>query len=168
MLLWNAQLRVTCPYGESTAEGRNRCFDEKVVNHKSIRATGVMNVYQVTLQIWRQTDIIYLYVEGLIVFLLMSFSPSSLFVAHTRSHIHIWEEAALEISIYSSIHSYSLTPNPLVQLNCNSFLNLTTIFRQKTTTFFYPFQEKPSECDYCEHNLPLFEGGNASKSFLLR
>lgn len=50
-LLWNAQLRMTCPYGESTTEGKNRCFDERAVNRKSIRAAGVMNVYQMTLQI---------------------------------------------------------------------------------------------------------------------
>lgn len=42
--LWSAQLRMTCPYGESMTEGENRCFDERAVNCKSIRAAGVMNI----------------------------------------------------------------------------------------------------------------------------
>lgn len=31
---------MTCPYGEITTEGKNRCFDEMAVNRKSIRAAG--------------------------------------------------------------------------------------------------------------------------------
>lgn len=39
--LRNMRLRMTRPYGGTATEGPNICFDERLVNHKSIRAAGV-------------------------------------------------------------------------------------------------------------------------------
>lgn len=71
---------------------------------------------------------------------------------HTHSHGHLWGEGALQISICSSIHSYSLTTNLPVWLNCESFLHFQRLF--------IPFERNSSEVEACKCNSQFLGGHN--------